>query len=664
MPPPSPTRQLLGQIIYQFTLIRPYIPTYIHLIISALFPIYAGSHSSLSRPSSAAKPPRRKKHSAKEHADHDNDDDEGGETGEQSQRMEGLSPSDALLYPVLTGCMLAGLYFLIKWLKDPAILNMILNWYLSVFGVLSISKLLSDCMTTTISYVFPTQYYESGSIWEVHGKQRSATARDSDMGGTNVLKPRRSPLPGLISRLPLSDYIMKASWNVRDFLTQPLYIVEAYIYGMLEKTKIPVGPQGLTSFVIAVTSVLYFNLVNKPWWLTNLLGFSFSYSALQLMSPTTFWTGTLVLTSLFFYDIYFVFFTPLMITVATKLDIPVKLLFPRPPAVNDDPDKKSLSMLGLGDVVLPGIMIGLALRFDLYLFYLKKQRRHQIDLKDGSDGQSAELKPASTGHPQANVTKEDKTAHPSEEVVKATYRSATGRWGERYWLGSKATLEGGSFPKTYFHASVVGYIIGMTCTLGVMHVYQHGQPALLYLVPAVLCSLWGTALFRGEIKTMWAYTEAEEAENKDTEKDSRQKGVSESQVSCNDKGVEAAEDPGTEKRSVAEPKDHGVRVPHQELQPAPTKGKQSSKTNVGKPLFVFAITLPPSSPAPSAAAGLTSAALEKKKSLKESLSPASADESIAIDTPQSSNSSVHSTLVRRSSDASDVEPAEKRARLD
>ncbi|MCJ1421704.1 hypothetical protein MMC32_008070 [Xylographa parallela] len=661
--PSGAALELLRQITYPFTQIRPYIPTYIHLIISALFPIYAGSHASLSRPSSAAKPPRRKKRSAKEQADHDTDD-EGGETREQSQRMEGLSPSDAILYPVLTGCMLAGLYFLIKWLKDPAILNKILNWYLSVFGVLSIAKLLSDCMTTAISYVFPSRYCEGGSIWEIQGKQRCASARDTDVGGNNVLKPRKTPLPGLASRLPLPDYIMKSLWNVRDFLTQPLYIMETYIHGVLERTKIPVGPQGVISFFIAVTAVLYFNLVDKTWWLTNLLGFSFSYSALQLMSPTTFWTGTLVLTSLFFYDIYFVFFTPLMITVATKLDIPVKLLFPRPPGVNDDPNKKSLSMLGLGDVVLPGIMIGLALRFDLYLFYLKKQRRQKIDSKDGSDAQSAEYKPDSMVHLEANVTEGDKTDRASEKVVKTTYRPATGGWGERYWLGSKAVLEGGSFPKTYFHASIVGYIIGMICTLGVMHVYQHGQPALLYLVPGVLCSLWGTALFRGEIKTMWAYTEAEEADKQNPAKDAEKKGLSKSQVPRDGQDTEAAKNLGSEKGSVAEPKDHGVEVPHQELQPAPTKSKQKSKMNVGKSLFVFAITLPPSSPPPATATGGIAAALEKKKSLKGDSSTASADESIAIDTPQSSGSSVHSTLVRRSSDASNAEPAVKRPRLD
>lgn len=40
-----------------------------------------------------------------------------------------------------------------------------------------------------------------------------------------------------------------------------------------------------------------------------------------------------------------------------------------------------------------------------------------------------------------------------------------------------------------------------------MLVYNHGQPALLYLVPGVTGSLWLTGWVRGEIKDMWGYTE-------------------------------------------------------------------------------------------------------------------------------------------------------------
>ena len=41
----------------------------------------------------------------------------------------------------------------------------------------------------------------------------------------------------------------------------------------------------------------------------NLIGFGFCYGTLQLMSPTTFWTGSLILGGLFIYDIIMVFYT-------------------------------------------------------------------------------------------------------------------------------------------------------------------------------------------------------------------------------------------------------------------------------------------------------------------------------------------------------------------
>ena len=79
-----------------------------------------------------------------------------------------------------------------------------------------------------------------------------------------------------------------------------------------------------------------------------------------------------------------------------------------------------------------------------------------------------------------------------------------------------------SFPKTYFKASVVGYTVGMLTTLLVMQVFKHAQPALLYLVPGVLISLWATALFRGEVREMWEFSDGEEEEEEeDKEKEGK-----------------------------------------------------------------------------------------------------------------------------------------------
>ena len=69
-----------------------------------------------------------------------------------------------------------------------------------------------------------------------------------------------------------------------------------------------------------------------------------------------------------------------------------------------------------------------------------------------------------------------------------------------------------SFPKPYFHATLLAYVLGLAMTLYVMIVFQAAQPALLYLVPACLGSSLGCALVRGELKELLAYSEEEPEE--------------------------------------------------------------------------------------------------------------------------------------------------------
>ena len=563
---------------------------------------------------------------------------------ESSQRMERFSPSDAILYPVLIGCMLAGLYFLIKWLQDPEILNEILNWYLSVFGLLSIATLLTDSTSTVMSFIFPARYSDGGTVWEVKRYDRSAVPRSRGRQNNQSLQSRDSPLPGRLSRLPLSPKLVHFLWTLRDLPTQPLLILETYIRGVVEG-DLPLGLVRITSVLCALTAVLYFNLVDKPWWLTNVLGFAFSYTAIQLMSLTTFWTGTLVLTSLFFYDIYFVFFTPLMITVATKLDIPVKLLFPRPSAAGDDPSKKALAMLGLGDMVIPGIMIGLALRFDLYLFYLRKQKRRRSS--------EADL----TGNEKLDVSEVKSTAG-HESIVMADYRPATAGWGERFWLDRHVhgEFEGGAFPKIYFSASVIGYIIGILCTLGVMHVTKHGQPALLYLVPGVLLSLWGTALTRGELKDMWEYTEAED-ENEESKKPNEKK---------NQEGDEILVDTGLDSKDIVRVTPPGLESDARSTEMAKkckTEDNSKEKEEVGRRLFMFSISLPKSKAIQSSRKNATRK-VKQAPTLAEELLRASNDRLVGGESSDISDSSNESSPSGRKLDGINGEPPGKRQRVE
>ena len=116
-------------------------------------------------------------------------------------------------------------------------------------------------------------------------------------------------------------------------------------------------------------------------------------------------SGVILLCGLFVYDVFWVFGTEVMVSVAKGLNAPVKILFPKALGVKPIP----CSMLGLGDIVIPGIFVALMLNID----------------------------------------------------------------------SSK-----GLASRPYFVSNLIAYELGLLCTVGVMHVFDAAQPALLYLVRA------------------------------------------------------------------------------------------------------------------------------------------------------------------------------------
>lgn len=93
-----------------------------------------------------------------------------------------------------------------------------------------------------------------------------------------------------------------------------------------------------------------------------------------------------------------------MLKVAMSLDVPIKLLWPKSVIFSGS---RGYTMLGLGDIVIPGTFIGLALRYD-----------HD---------------------------------------------------------------RGGGKSKAYFYGTLVGYVLGLIATMGVVQIFGKAQPALLYL---------------------------------------------------------------------------------------------------------------------------------------------------------------------------------------
>lgn len=203
-------------------------------------------------------------------------------------------------------------------------------------------------------------------------------------------------------------------------------------------------------FLVISAPVSYFYYNTKHWIVNNLYGFFFCIQALVSVRPGTFQITVLILWALFFYDIFWVFGTDVMVTVAKKFDGPIKLLFPK--FASERP-----SLLGLGDIVLPGFLVSQMARFDCFLHF-----------KNNPEDTSV---PALSGN--------------------------------------------------YFWVSLLFYFFGMVTTLVSMLYFNAAQPALLYLVPATTISVSLFALIRGEFTLLWNFDdgakdlEAEKANKED-----------------------------------------------------------------------------------------------------------------------------------------------------
>jgi minor histocompatibility antigen H13 len=110
---------------------------------------------------------------------------------------------------------------------------------------------------------------------------------------------------------------------------------------------------------IPAAGFCYWYWQTKHWLANNILGIAFSLQGVEHLSLGTVQNGVILLCGLFFYDVFWVFCTPVMVSVAKSFDAPIKLLFPKELAAAE------FSMLGLGDIVIPGIMVAIILRYDV-----------------------------------------------------------------------------------------------------------------------------------------------------------------------------------------------------------------------------------------------------------------------------------------------------------
>lgn len=211
--------------------------------------------------------------------------------------------------------------------------------------------------------------------------------------------------------------------------------------------------------ILLCLSVGISHLYKRHWITNNILGVAFSIYGIENLHLSSFKAGTLLLAGLFIYDVFWVFATDVMTSVAKGIDAPILLQFPQDIFRNGWLEATKYSMLGLGDIVIPGIFIAMLRRFD--------QR---------------------VGEPQE---------------------------GKKVMAAKKSRF--------YFIATSVAYALGLLLTMMIMHHFKKAQPALLYLVPACLLIPLTLALIRGEVSDLWNYNEEHLIEKPDDKKVSNEK---------------------------------------------------------------------------------------------------------------------------------------------
>ncbi|KAB1255267.1 Signal peptide peptidase-like 3 [Camelus dromedarius] len=237
----------------------------------------------------------------------------------------------------------------------------------------------------------------------------------------------------------------------------------------------------LLSFSLSVMLVLIWVLTGH-WLLMDALAMGLCVAMIAFVRLPSLKVSCLLLSGLLIYDVFWVFFSAyifnsnVMVKVATQpADNPLDVLSRKlhlGPNVGRDVPRLSLpgklvfpsstgshfSMLGIGDIVMPGLLLCFVLRYDNY----KKQAS-----------------------------------------------------GDSCGASGPANISGRMQKVSYFHCTLIGYFVGLLTATVASRIHRAAQPALLYLVPFTLlplltmaylktCNLVEFLLSQGDLRRMWS----------------------------------------------------------------------------------------------------------------------------------------------------------------
>eukprot|EP01134_Creolimax_fragrantissima_P006020 CFRG6020T1 len=217
----------------------------------------------------------------------------------QEEKDETMTTNDAAMFPIVASFCLFGLYLVFRFLGKEYI-NYLLTGYFFVFGVFAMAHV----MRPVLLKFAPESMTVPFNISFTKGHKPDVSELFSE--SFDYVN-----LAGIVCSIPI------AIW---------------YVYG-------------------------------KHWIANNLLAIAFSVNAIEMLLMDSYMVGAILLGGLFFYDIFWVFGTPVMVEVAKSFEAPIKVLFPKD-LLENGWAANQCALLGLGDIVIPGIFIALLLRFD------------------------------------------------------------------------------------------------------------------------------------------------------------------------------------------------------------------------------------------------------------------------------------------------------------
>lgn len=460
--------------------------------ILAIVLVYSGSYRTHTKPANALEPNDDKDSKYYDVTDNDGSVYNITHMSQLIDRVEEMSLTQICLLPFFAGGAMYGLWWGLSNIKENLVYYS--NWYFLVMGGIMVADMVvlilggigrgvktwdslgeeglrNDRKLATVKETTSEDVIENGDqISLLHEETRenintpAPSPRDS-----RLLFPRYRlsisdsdyPLGPLqsISHTELADK-MAGSHNKQSWINGHKSYIQSNNLKIWEPTT---TIQSGTSFVFDTRFVwgtiggilvgylfykhnpvlnLSYEFLQTNWLVADIIGVAaVHFSSLQ-MSVSRFKYAFILLTLFFLYDMYLVFGTTVMLDVATGLDIPLKLQLPLYVAESESLNEYKMMMLGLGDMILPSMLIALCLRFDLY-------RHHE---------------------------KQPQSFHYLQPIS-----------------------------RPYFITGLVAYGLGLILTITALFVFNYGQPALFYIVPLLLLSVYVCAWIRGELTEFWAF---------------------------------------------------------------------------------------------------------------------------------------------------------------